>query len=1558
MTMTRMPRVLMALFVMIFGYDIGVDGHGMLVGVNNLPMKMGGGGDNGLYGARNFRARNGHQGSLQEWCPQCLAGQDGRNDPITTPPTDWTDIPCGEPGQTTHNIQYSSMNKGDGVSWIVPGSYADTIDFNVQITANHGGMFEFRYFCADGQADDATLSYLDFYDVQDALTTADACFQQNPESNVFYQGTCYKPRVLERVAPDGDDTTYFSARPEHFILADGDAPSCLEDNRVDGTGADLVFSIKYKLPEMTCNHMIVQWWWQTSNNCYFPSWKTAVENGNFPCTSTAWPTFIQSECVPGGDKDTGGEQFVNCLDLQVGTTSSPSPVPTPTPAPPPAPVPTPAPTPNVDGGWSAWGICSASCGGGTQTRTCSNPAPSGTGSWCTGDATRDCNCQDCPNAVDGGWTMWSECSKTCGGGVQTRSCTNPAPVGTGAVCFGDSQQYCNEQECAGNPNPNPTPAPSDPDYTNPVAPVVHGYVENWASGYSPVDTTLLEPYTAIFYSFLTLDNAPNAANPRDVQWDGSALYETMTLASIMDVMEDTNPAWLNNYNWQKQKIKDLMDWCENTGRRFIWAIGGWSDLKRTISDDQIETFVNLVVNLLQTHGGDGVDFDWEHLSDADGVDSARYDQQRAIVGKTIKALREAFDTDGDLSDKWIVYTPRYNGCFAKGDTTYSQNNFKTDGESLDVANYLADSTNGYTGPYGGGGVGAIDYVHFMMYDIAANEGFSDTSDEYFNDNHYDAVIQSCVSAGFSTSQLVMGYEPGVQAYTGVWAGMVRDKAQAERMRSCTAGAMFWAANDKKVRFGDVTNLGENCRVLASHVKAFSNTTVTNTCGNGVRRTLRGDDKRSRVRFLSAGTTTTRCGSDWTNADTNCNMDCLYRDECIEQYGAGWNCFANTADICGSPGSDDDVTTEPPTTDDNVTTTPSSAEPTPAPTPTPSEPVYGPCSNCAEGSTGVQCRATFGNGPTWPCYPNIQNVPGHCWAGTTPCTASDPDTNAPVPAPAPTPQSCTNPDPTPDPNPEPNPTPSPVNDDCSSLLSTSANPEYFFTACPETINADACRDAMTTMLVANPAIKLCPENTGAANDGASWCPVRGFQQSCWGYVGTGGDSGPSACTSGADAFATAYMRNAQTDDEKQSCAVVTAVMSHEGGFAPTAKSWDMFCNGGTTGAVGLFQYDFASGLNPMPAGVDAQFEQFFRGTRGPTFAGLSRFWMACNARISGATAASMADYNNIAIPACERAGAPTNQKLPSELSCTFAQSTAPAPTPSSSATRCGTTWSDANTYCRSSCSSKSECPANMNCYADVSGTCTDVPSSFSDDTPAPTPSSSTSSVDESGECTGCYTGSSGPCKAPHNDVCYSYTDGTTDCPGGTRSCGNVVVSDTITMAMDVFACDDSETTRIANAMKLAASTTTSIDASYFKTEGVDCVDTSSVSWKYVVEMSPEEVTSAGLSTDTIRNRLEEMSTSSASTFASAFATEAESQGLEAQEVSAISSSMASSGVEIESGAGVGGSDGSSDNMGMIVGIVVAVVVVVVVVLVAVVFFFRRAARDGDVGQRGAEMTTTA
>ena len=51
--------------------------------------------------------------------------------------------------------------------------------------------------------------------------------------------------------------------------------------------------------------------------------------------------------------------------------------------------------------------------------------------------------------VHGGFSPFSACSKTCGGGTRIRTCTNPEPKNGGRGCVGASQETCNTQACHG-----------------------------------------------------------------------------------------------------------------------------------------------------------------------------------------------------------------------------------------------------------------------------------------------------------------------------------------------------------------------------------------------------------------------------------------------------------------------------------------------------------------------------------------------------------------------------------------------------------------------------------------------------------------------------------------------------------------------------------------------------------------------------------------------------------------------------------------------------------------------------------------------------------------------------------------------------------------------------------------------------------------------------------------------------------------------------------------------------------------------------------------------------
>ncbi|XP_078346313.1 uncharacterized protein LOC144631689 isoform X2 [Oculina patagonica] len=117
----------------------------------------------------------------------------------------------------------------------------------------------------------------------------------------------------------------------------------------------------------------------------------------------------------------------------------------------------------IDGGygnWNEWSTCSVSCGGGRRARSrqCDNPTPQHGGKGCSelgpSTQTEECNTNDCPR--DGGYSAWgpySKCSKSCGGGKQTRqrTCTNPPPSAGGKDCSklgpSSSSRECNNQNC-------------------------------------------------------------------------------------------------------------------------------------------------------------------------------------------------------------------------------------------------------------------------------------------------------------------------------------------------------------------------------------------------------------------------------------------------------------------------------------------------------------------------------------------------------------------------------------------------------------------------------------------------------------------------------------------------------------------------------------------------------------------------------------------------------------------------------------------------------------------------------------------------------------------------------------------------------------------------------------------------------------------------------------------------------------------------------------------------------------------------------------------------------
>ncbi len=102
--------------------------------------------------------------------------------------------------------------------------------------------------------------------------------------------------------------------------------------------------------------------------------------------------------------------------------------------------------------WSAYSTCTATCGGGTQTRTRSIVSPpTNNGAPCGAlTETTACNTQPCStDCVMSDWTPWSPCTASCGPGFKVRGRSIiTQPTGTGAPCGPtDERALCNDRDC-------------------------------------------------------------------------------------------------------------------------------------------------------------------------------------------------------------------------------------------------------------------------------------------------------------------------------------------------------------------------------------------------------------------------------------------------------------------------------------------------------------------------------------------------------------------------------------------------------------------------------------------------------------------------------------------------------------------------------------------------------------------------------------------------------------------------------------------------------------------------------------------------------------------------------------------------------------------------------------------------------------------------------------------------------------------------------------------------------------------------------------------------------
>eukprot|EP01061_Rhynchopus_euleeides_P002604 TRINITY_DN11_c0_g1_i2.p1 TRINITY_DN11_c0_g1~~TRINITY_DN11_c0_g1_i2.p1 ORF type:complete len:475 (+),score=186.79 TRINITY_DN11_c0_g1_i2:78-1427(+) len=343
----------------------------------------------------------------------------------------------------------------------------------------------------------------------------------------------------------------------------------------------------------------------------------------------------------------------------------------------------------------------------------------------------------------------------------------------------------------------------------------------------------IKPYSSVNYGFTFLtenptpsqvgcSNAPNASAPAGPcpAWDAKALYlaaagkqgaaaitPTTTAATpgIVSIMEAGRMAKMH----------------PDGPKRFKISLGGWSDFARLANADNAEGVARLAAQLVMWTFADGVDLDFEHLTEYSNIAGDDEFSAFAVLLKTLhtelattvkngwvahaQAQQAQLQAAYDQLEPWqqaqakpyymtninyckevaqngppqfeVSWTTRFNAFLPKDnrwnylmpDSVVPNSTFATD--------YEGSRVYGASGQY-------IDTVNIMAYDAGAIK------------LNFTTILTNFVAyGGVPKDKIMIGFEPGEQAAGGIWEGMAYDKEVAQYVaQQGFAGAFVWAVN--------------------------------------------------------------------------------------------------------------------------------------------------------------------------------------------------------------------------------------------------------------------------------------------------------------------------------------------------------------------------------------------------------------------------------------------------------------------------------------------------------------------------------------------------------------------------------------------------------------------------------------------------------------------------------------------------------------------------------------------------------------------------------------------
>lgn len=125
-----------------------------------------------------------------------------------------------------------------------------------------------------------------------------------------------------------------------------------------------------------------------------------------------------------------------------------------------------------------------------------------------------------------------------------------------------------------------------------------------------------------------------------------------------------------------------------------------------VKEEQFDNFVGKIKTLLGK-AGDGIDFDFEHLSSKDG------DELRKTQANLIHKVRMALD-DAGMKDKTIDLTTRYNSAWDSDSIPDGWTSWNTDGEAVTMNKEIMDKHNTTLSAL-------INSINIMFYDQSPDD---------------------------------------------------------------------------------------------------------------------------------------------------------------------------------------------------------------------------------------------------------------------------------------------------------------------------------------------------------------------------------------------------------------------------------------------------------------------------------------------------------------------------------------------------------------------------------------------------------------------------------------------------------------------------------------------------------------------------------------------------------------------------------------------------------------------------------------------------------------------